>query len=183
MGIGVFEQHAVARIAGAFFERLQAGVGFVPWIPVRRRLEGIFDPRRSSVGENLRRKIIRSFNRLLFFREIFLNHRAEMSDQPHIQAIEPHDRFIRTVEVIMPGPVRRRDKITFKHGKAFAFDDRVRVGRAFDDETNGGGGVAMRRGDLTRASPTARKYAPCWSCRPRVRDFSSGSFCDLPLRW
>ena len=50
--------------------------------------------------------------------------------------------------MIVPGPVRRRNEIAFEHGKAFAFDDGISVGRALDDEADRRRRVAVRRRDF-----------------------------------
>src|SRR5688500_360150 len=51
--------------------------------------------------------------------------------------------------MIVPSPVWRRDEIAFEHGKAFAFDNRVGIWRAFNNKTDRGGRVPVRRGDFT----------------------------------
>ena len=62
---------------------------------------------------------------MLVIFEVLLNHRAEMGDEPHIQTVQPHDRLIRAIEMVVPGPVGRQDQV--------AGVERHDVGRVLDE--------------------------------------------------
>ena len=63
--------------------------------------------------------------------------------QRRVERVEPDDRRIAPVDVLVPGPARRDDEVAFLHRAVLAVDDGRRAG-AFDHEAQRVHGVAMR---------------------------------------
>src|SRR4051812_6045727 len=74
--------------------------------------------------------------------------RIEEANDRDIEAVEPDDRHIRVVPVVVPGPARRDDEIAGTHARAFAIHGREGSG-TLDDEAQRALGVAVAWRDFT----------------------------------
>ena len=64
-----------------------------------------------------------------------------------VQAVQPDHGLVSVVAVVVPLPLRREDEVAFFHADFLAADGGEAAG-PFDDEAEGEGLVAMRRGRL-----------------------------------
>ena len=78
---------------------------------------------RQHVGR-VARQIIALFtrHRLLLLRIIFSKTAAKIVDQRQVETIQPDNRFLPRIAVVMPAPLRRENKIAGAHGRALAID-------------------------------------------------------------
>lgn len=74
-------------------------------------------------------------------------HRGE-SEERQVECIEPDNRGIALVSMIMPVPCRRNDNIAASQGHLFSFNSREAL--AVDDESEGERDVPVRRSSLAR---------------------------------
>jgi hypothetical protein len=70
---------------------------------------------------------------------------AEKAQQRDVQTVEPDDRLLAEVAVVVPSPGGRDDEVAAAHRRALAIDRRVRA-LAVEHEAQRGLGVAVRRG-------------------------------------
>ena len=78
---------------------------------------------RQHIG-GVARQIIPLFagHRLLILRIVFRETAAQIVHQRQIEAIHPDNRLIALVAVVVPAPLRRQNKVTGPHLRAFAID-------------------------------------------------------------
>ena len=105
---------------------------------------------RQHVG-GIARQVIALFSghRLLLFRVIFREAATEVVHQRQVKTIEPDNRFISWVTVVMPAPLRGKDKVAGAHLGALAVDGGKRA-VAFHHKAQRRLVMAMARGDFTR---------------------------------
>jgi hypothetical protein len=76
--------------------------------------------------------------------------RIEETRHRHVDAVEPEDRLIAVIRMIVPETGRRDDEIALLHSRAFAVDRRVGAALAFEHEADRGGRMPVRGRDLAR---------------------------------
>ena len=98
---------------------------------------------------------------------------AEIAMQRRVERVEPDDRLVAAVHVLVPGPARRDDEVAFLHRAVLAVDDGGGA-VAFDHEAQRIHGVAVRPRLLAGQQDLQRGRRDWWWCCRRRRA-ASGS--------
>jgi hypothetical protein len=85
---------------------------------------------------------------LLLFLEALTEADSQILNEGTVRSVEPDDRPVRAVVVIVPGKAGSGYEISGFHGKRFAVDRGLRAS-ATDDEADGAHRVMMRLGDFS----------------------------------
>ena len=115
----------------------------------RRRERGAHVIDRQQIGAVARERIAFGLHDRLNFIGVSLGESGiEKRDDRDIESIEPDDRHVAGISMIVKRPRRRDDEIAGMHRRALAVDGRIRA-VAFDDKAQRRLAVPMARRDLT----------------------------------
>ena len=143
--------HDRAVVGVVRFDGEERPVGVRPLVRQRKHLRRVpaVDRTHHAVADGRVRGAGRLRHRLYVLRERLLEHRVEVPGHRSVQTVQPDDRFVRRVVVVVPHPARREDEVARRHAEALA----VLHGEgaiALDDEPDGRGRVPVGRRDLAR---------------------------------
>ena len=108
---------------------------------------------------------------LAFMKRIGKTGLVIMQHRP-VGAVEPDDRRVAGIDMIVPAPARRRDQIARLHRQRLAFDDRGGA-MPFDDEADGAHRMTMRGRELAGANHLRAHEQACARCPTLVPDAGS----------
>ena len=125
-GIDITQQPPVIRIAVAVAHRSKRRVSVLPSITKRYAARmAVLCFHRARKAHSAKRLASLARDRLFRKFRVFEEENIERLDQRPVQAVQPDNRVLRLVVMVVPGPVGRENQVALFHEKFLAIDRRI----------------------------------------------------------